>query len=239
MTVAAAGWVSRELIISVCHLWRGWSCDTGNYYTASFFWCGQREIYVWRIYLRCFAYNGESFTHSVVQLSLCSARGVLVNKFAWLHFLSCISSVQKKWHRTSVRCHCGATLMVWGVGISAHAGGGGREREMASREMEENERRQEERWRDDHVGHFIAVRKGLIYPPPLFAARPEGKLELCSKTASPLSGQEQKWLWKLLPQTEVSYCWPGVCAITQRGGPCLSWLQQLGTALINTLLFTH
>lgn len=34
MTVAAAGWVSGELIISVCHLWWGWSCDTGNNCTA-------------------------------------------------------------------------------------------------------------------------------------------------------------------------------------------------------------
>lgn len=41
MNVAAAGWVSGELIISVCHLWWGWSCDTGNNYTAFLVWCGR------------------------------------------------------------------------------------------------------------------------------------------------------------------------------------------------------
>lgn len=72
-----------------------------------------------------------------------------------------------------------ATLMVWGVGISAEAKGGERERETAGREIEQNEMRQEERRRDDqrkHVGHFIAVRKGLIYPPPLSPHGPGGKL---------------------------------------------------------------
>lgn len=47
MTVAAAaaGWVSGELIISVCHLWRGWSCDTGNNYTVSLFLMWAPKMY--------------------------------------------------------------------------------------------------------------------------------------------------------------------------------------------------
>lgn len=53
---------------------------------------------------------------------------------------------------------------------------------MAEGEIGQNERRQEERWRDDHinhVGHFFAVQKGLIYPPTLY---PHGQKSNFSST---------------------------------------------------------
>lgn len=152
-----------------------------------------------------------------------------------LHFLSCLLSLQK-WHQTSARCHCGNTT---GMGTLVQRQSR-RERDMASREIEQNEKRQEERWRDDqikHAGHFIAVRKGLIYTPPLSAHSQKANSairqhRLCQDKSRSDCGE-------LLLQTEVSYCWPRVYAITHQGGPGLSLLQQLATALINTLLFTH
>lgn len=100
-----------------------------------------------------------------------------------------------------------------------------RESEMASGEIEQNEGRQEERWRDDqisHVGHFIAVRKGLIYPPPRCPHGPKAKFQLCMDTTTPLLGPEHKRLYELKP--EVGYCWLRVDAITHRGGQGLSLL---------------
>ena len=137
-----------------------------------------------------------------------------------------------------------ATPLVWGM--STRGEGGERERvrkrEMASREIGQNERRQEARWRDDQIktcGSLRRCPKGSHLSPPPFPHTARRQLKLCNKTASPLSGQEQKWLWEPLLQTEVSYYWPRVCAITHHGGQGLSLLQQLATALINTLLFTH
>lgn len=62
---------------------------------------------------------------------------------------------------------------------------------MAGREMKQNERGQENRWRDDqrkHVGHFTTVQDCPIYLPPLPSTWPRGKLLVGSKTAPPLSG---------------------------------------------------
>lgn len=239
MTVAAAGCVSGELIISVCRLWWGWSCDTGNNHTVSPFWCWSRRricmcayVFMWRrIYLKCFTSNRETLTHSVVQLSLCSACGTCVYTFACVHFLSHVLTLWK-WHRTSVRCHCGDTAGV-GCRHDCRGKGGEGESEMASGEIEQNERRQEERRRDDqinHVGHFIAVRKGLIYPPPLCPHSQKANFSSAIRQQG-----KQKWLCELQP--EVSYYWQRVCAVTHHGG--LSLLQQLATAPINTLVFVH
>ena len=133
MTVAAAGWVSGELIISVCHLWRGWSCDTGSSHTASLFWCGH-----WRCMCMCvYTCLCEESTWSALHITegarhthththkhthkhrawcschLCSAFGMLVYKFALCTPLPalCLSSM-RKWHQTSVCCHCGNTAGV-------------------------------------------------------------------------------------------------------------------------------
>lgn len=174
MTVAAARCVSGELIISVCRPWWRWSCDTRSRHTVAPFWCWNRRcscmgayVFVWgKIHLKCFAYNRETLTLGVVQLSLCSACGtcacvytLVVPRFDFVKLASNICLLSLRQHRW-----CGVSAR-----LQREKGGEG-ESEMASGEIEQNERRQEERWRDDqinHVGHFTAVRKGLIYPPPL------------------------------------------------------------------------
>lgn len=244
MNVAAAGWVSGELIISVCHLWWERSCDTGNSNTESLSWCGHPKCMCLRVYLwkftMCFAYNREKESQTAWR----SCRSViLVDTFACVDSTSCPGLLLCKSGNKHLSAVTVETLMVWGISISAKAKEArDRGREMASGEIEQNERGQEERWKDDqrkHVGHFTAVQKGLIYPIPSFPTWPEGKQQLWSKTASPLSGQELKWLGELLMETEVRYCWLKLCAVTHHSGPGLSWLQRLATALINTLLFTH
>lgn len=147
----------------------------------------------------CFAYNREKESQTAWR----SCRSViLVDTFA----CSCPGLLLCKSGNKHLSAVTVETLMVWGISISAKAKEArdrGREikeardrgREMASGEIEQNERGQEERWKDDqrkHVGHFTAVQKGLIYPIPSFPTWPEGKQQLCSKTASPLSGQELK-----------------------------------------------
>ena len=200
MTVAAAGWVSGELIISVCHLWRGWSCDTGSSHTASLFWCGH-----WRCMCMCVytclceestwsalhitegARHTHTHTHTNTHINTergaavtCAVHSVCwcINLHCALHFLPCVfrrceSGIK---HLSAVTV---ATPLVWGMNTRGE--GGERERvrrrEMASREIEQNERRQEARWRDDQIktcGSLHRCPKGShLSSPPLSPHGPE------------------------------------------------------------------
>lgn len=245
MTVAAAGCVSGELIISVCQLWRGWSCDTGDNHTASLFWCRHRRcicmcVYVFvcrRIYLKCFAYNRERYSHP----AWCSCH-CAVHVAASVFICMCTLPVPpvppppvltlRKWHQTSVCCHCGNTT---GVGVSAwvqrqRRRGRKRDGQWGNRTEWEKIGGEMERWPDKPCGSLHGCPKGSHLSSPSLPTWPEGKFQLCNKTATPLPGtRAEVTVWA----ADRSYCWPRVYAITHHCGAGLVFV----TALINTLLF--
>ena len=152
-------------------------------------------VFVWRIYLKCFAYNRGSeththtHTHTHTNTHINTERGAAVtcavHSVCWcinlhcaLHFLPCVfrrceSGIK---HLSAVTV---ATPLVWGMNTRGE--GGERERvrrrEMASREIEQNERRQEARWRDDQIktcGSLHRCPKGShLSSPPLSPHGPE------------------------------------------------------------------
>lgn len=145
----------------------------------------------------------ETLTPSVVQLRI--------------HLHVCTSRppplTLPKWHQTSVCCHCGNTAGV-GCWAQRQRTPGGKQRWPVG----ERNNMREGRRRDDqinHAGHSIAVRKGLIYPPPLC---PHGwKANVSSAIRQQRLCQDTSRSSEL--RTEVIYCRPRVCAPTHHCGP--------------------